>query len=185
MTLEKFPSGSAEQSSVGYIFFALRTVGSIHIGTVLKLWKCFTFCVFKTLPPWKKEYRDDTMRSWQSLWQIWPKFSITAVTTIQVTPLFISVQKSSSRSLYRSWKDSKLAGEQIRSLFWINSAPQTHYWSKESANAVYCTVEPSNQESLKKKIKALALWYIAKDKRTDSVMTDCRVCDLLKIKVIF
>lgn len=110
---------------------------------------------FKTLPPWKKEYKEDIMKSWQNLWQIWPKFLITVVTTIQVTPLSTSVQKFLNHSLYRSWKDSRLAGEQMCSVFWINSAPQTPYtvMSTESASAVYGKFEPWNQESLKRKTK--------------------------------
>ena len=45
------------------VFMFVRTTGSSHIGTTLKPCKSFTFCVFKTLPLWKKEYKEDIMKS--------------------------------------------------------------------------------------------------------------------------
>lgn len=145
----------------------------------------FSFCIFKTLPPWKKEYKDDIMKSWRNLWQIWPKFLITVVTTIQVTPPFTSVQKFLNHSLYRNWKDSRLAGEWACSVFWINSAPQALYTVLRNQPVQFMV-------NLSLKIKNLGggegiktLCYNVKDKRTDSVMRNCQVCDLLQIQVMF
>lgn len=74
-----------------------RFLFGIKVSHLNNLW-----FLLKTLLPWKKESWNATTKRSRSLWQTWPKFLITAVTTIPVTPLFTSVQKFSSLSLYRN-----------------------------------------------------------------------------------